>query len=156
MRIRIIAVGSRMPRWVDEAFDDYIKRLGSKLKISLTEVAAGPRGPGRSSEQAIQVESERLQAALRRDDFVVALDEHGDQFTTRGLVVWLQTRMQEGRDVVILIGGPDGLSKDVLARCNFKWSLSELTFPHALVRVILAEQLYRAHSVLAGHPYHRE
>jgi 23S rRNA (pseudouridine1915-N3)-methyltransferase len=156
MRVRILAVGSRMPRWVDEAVEDYTKRLGSKLKVTLTEIAAGPRGAGRSEAKAVAVESERILAALRTDDFVIALDERGKQLSTRELADWLQDRMQDGRDLVFVIGGPDGLAPEVLARGNLKWSLSRLTFPHALVRVVLAEQLYRAHSVLAGHPYHRD
>ena len=156
MRVRIIAVGSRMPRWVDEAFDDYTKRLGSKLKVTLTEIAAGPRGAGRSEAKAMAVESERILAAVRTDDYVIALDERGKAFATRELAGWLQERMQGGRDLVFVIGGPDGLAAGVLARSDLKLSLSRLTFPHALVRVVLAEQLYRAHSVLAGHPYHRD
>jgi 23S rRNA (pseudouridine1915-N3)-methyltransferase len=156
MRVRIVAVGSRMPRWVDEAFDDYTKRLGTKLKVTLTEIAAGPRGAGRSEAKAMAVESERILAAVRTDDYVIALDERGKAFTTRELAGWLQERMQAGRDLVFVIGGPDGLAADVLARGDLKLSLSRLTFPHALVRVVLAEQLYRAHSVLAGHPYHRD
>ena len=156
MRVRIIAVGSRMPRWVDEAFDDYTKRLGSKLKVTLTEIAAGPRGAGRSEAKAMAVESERILAAVRTDDYVIALDERGKAFSTRELADWLQERMQGGRDLVFVIGGPDGLAAGVLARSDLKLSLSRLTFPHALVRVVLAEQLYRAHSVLAGHPYHRD
>ena len=156
MRVRIVAVGSRMPRWVDEAFDDYTKRLSSKLKVTLTEIAAGPRGAGRSETKAMAVESERILAAVRPDDYVIALDERGKAFSTRALAAWLQERMQGGRDLVFVIGGPDGLAAEVLARGDLKLSLSRLTFPHALVRVVLAEQLYRAHSVLAGHPYHRD
>jgi 23S rRNA (pseudouridine1915-N3)-methyltransferase len=156
MRVRIVAVGSRMPRWVDEAFDDYTKRLSSKLKVTLTEIAAGPRGAGRSETKAMAVESERILAAVRPDDYVIALDERGKAFSTRELADWLQERMQGGRDLVFVIGGPDGLAAEVLARGDLKLSLSRLTFPHALVRVVLAEQLYRAHSVLAGHPYHRD
>jgi 23S rRNA (pseudouridine1915-N3)-methyltransferase len=145
-----------MPHWVQEAVDDYIKRLGPKLKVVLTEVPAGPRGAGRDTARAISVESERILAAIRADDFVIALDERGKQLSTRELADWLHARMQDGRDLVFVIGGPDGLAGDVLARGNLSLSLSRLTFPHALVRVVLAEQLYRAHTVLAGHPYHRD
>ena len=155
MRLRVIAVGSRMPQWVRAAYDDYITRLGAGLKVSLTEIEPGARSAGRAPGRAIDTEGQKLLAALRRDDYVVALDERGSQLTTRELAVWLGARMQEGRDVALLIGGPDGLAPEVLARSDFKWSLSRLTFPHALVRVVVAEQLYRAHGVLANHPYHR-
>jgi 23S rRNA (pseudouridine1915-N3)-methyltransferase len=145
-----------MPRWVEDAVDDYTKRLGSKLKVVLTEIPAGPRTAGRDTARAISVESERILAALRADDFVIALDERGKLLSTRELADWLHARMQDGRDLVFVIGGPDGLAADVLARSNLTLSLSRLTFPHALVRVVLVEQLYRAHTVLAGHPYHRD
>ena len=155
MRLRVIAVGSRMPQWVRAAYDDYITRLGSGLKVSLTEIEPGPRSAGRVPDKAIDIEGQKLLAALRQDDYVVALDERGSEMTTRELATWLGARMRQGRDVAFLIGGPDGLASEVLARSDFKWSLSRLTFPHALVRVLVAEQLYRAHGVLANHPYHR-
>jgi 23S rRNA (pseudouridine1915-N3)-methyltransferase len=144
-----------MPGWVRDAVDDYLKRFGTALKVSLTEIEAGPRS-GSSSRRAIEIEGERLLAAVRKDEYVVALDEHGAEMTTRALATWLGTRMRDGRDLALLIGGPDGFAPEVLARADFKWALSKLTFPHALVRVVLAEQLYRAHSVLINHPYHRE
>src|SRR6185437_8589786 len=145
-----------MPEWVREAYDDYVTRLGSGLKITLVEIEPGSRSGGRAPESAIRAESQRLLAAVRKDDYVVALDERGSEMTTRELAAWLAARMQDGRDLAFLIGGPDGLAADVLARGNLRWSLSRLTFPHALVRVVLAEQLYRAHGVLANHPYHRD
>lgn len=145
-----------MPRWVREAFDDYAGRLGNSLKLSLDEIEPGPRGAGRSAQQAIEVEAQRLAAALRKDEYVITLDERGAELTTRELSLWLASRMQNGRDLAFLIGGPDGLAPQLLARSDFKWALSRLTFPHALVRVVLAEQLYRAHSVLTHHPYHRD
>jgi 23S rRNA (pseudouridine1915-N3)-methyltransferase len=155
-RMRIIAVGSRMPQWVREPFDDYINRLGSGLKISLTEIEPGPRSAGRSPAKAIETEGQRILAALRPNDFVVALDERGTEMTTRELAAWLATRQRDGSDLAFLIGGPDGFAAEVVQRADFKWSLSRLTFPHALVRVLLAEQLYRAHAVLSNHPYHRD
>ena len=145
-----------MPRWVREAYDDYVTRLGSGLRVSLAEIEPGPRGGGRAAESAIRAESQRLLTAVRKDDYVVALDERGSEMTTRELSAWLASRMQDGRDLAFLIGGPDGLAPEVLARADLRWSLSRLTFPHALVRVVLAEQLYRAHGVLANHPYHRD
>ena len=145
-----------MPKWVREAYDDYVTRLGSGLKVTLTQIEPGARGGGRDAESAKQSEGRRLLAAVRKDDYAVMLDERGSEMTTRELAAWLGTRMQEGRDLAFLIGGPDGFASEVLARGNFRWSLSRLTFPHALVRVVLAEQLYRAHGVLANHPYHRD
>ncbi len=155
MRIRVIAIGSRMPGWVREAVDDYLKRLSASLRVSIIEIEAGNRTGG-NARRAIAVEGERLLAAIRKDEYVVALDERGTQMTTRQLATWLDGHMREARDVALLIGGPDGFAPEVLARANYKWALSKLTFPHALVRVVLAEQLYRAHSLLNNHPYHRE
>lgn len=145
-----------MPKWVREAYDDYVTRLGSSLKVTLVEIEPGPRSAGRAAESAMRTESRRFMATVRKDDYVVALDERGSEMTTRELAAWLSSRMQDGRDLAFLIGGPDGLAPDVLARGDLRWSLSRLTFPHALVRVVLAEQLYRAHGVLANHPYHRD
>ena len=154
--MRLVAVGSRMPKWVREAYEDYITRLGSGLKVALVEIEPGPRSAGRSPQKAMEAEAQKLLGALRKDEYVVALDERGAEMTTRELAAWLKTRMQDGRDVAFLVGGPDGFAPEVVARSDFKWSLSRLTFPHALVRVVLAEQLYRAHGVLANHPYHRD
>lgn len=156
MRVRLIAVGSRMPKWVREAYEDYITRLGSTVKISLVELEPGQRSGTRTPQKAMEAEGQKLLSSLRKDEYVVALDEHGSQMTTREVAAWLKTRMQDGRDLAFLIGGPDGFVPEVLSRSDLKWSLSRLTFPHALVRVVLAEQLYRAHSVLANHPYHRD
>jgi 23S rRNA (pseudouridine1915-N3)-methyltransferase len=156
VRVRVIAVGSRMPKWVREAYEDYITRLGSALKISLVEIEPGPRSAGRPPQKAMESEAQKLLAAVRKDEYVVALDERGAEMTTRELAVWLKNRMQDGRDLAFLIGGPDGFAPEVLGRTDLKWSLSRLTFPHALVRVVLAEQLYRAHGVLVNHPYHRD
>jgi 23S rRNA (pseudouridine1915-N3)-methyltransferase len=156
VRVRLIAVGSRMPKWVREAYEDYITRLGSGLKVSLVEIEPGPRSAGRPPQKAMEAEAQKLLGALRKDEYVVALDERGAEMTTRELAAWLKARMQDGRDLAFLVGGPDGFAPEVVARSDFKWSLSRLTFPHALVRVVLAEQLYRAHGVLANHPYHRD
>jgi 23S rRNA (pseudouridine1915-N3)-methyltransferase len=145
-----------MPGWVRAAYEDYVARLGSSLKITLTQIEPGSRSGGRTSANAMRTEGQRLLAAVRKDDYVVVLDERGSEMTTRELAAWLGARMQEGRDLAFLIGGPDGLAAEALARGNLRWSLSRLTFPHALVRVVLAEQLYRAHGVLANHPYHRD
>jgi 23S rRNA (pseudouridine1915-N3)-methyltransferase len=156
VRIRLIAVGERMPRWVAEVVADYTQRLAGSLKVVLVEVPAGQRSARGDPAQAMHTEGQRILALIKPQEFVVALDEHGVQHTTRELAAWLAARMNDGRDLVLVIGGPDGLSAEVLARADFKLALSKLTLPHPLVRVVLAEQLYRAHTVLSGHPYHRD
>ena len=153
--MRILAVGERMPRWVEVVVAEYARRLPPQLPLTVAAVRAGHRGTG-GGTRAVQAEGERLLQGLRAEEFAVALDEHGRQFTTLQLAGWLGKRLQEGRDLAFLIGGPDGLASEVRARCELKWSLSSLTLPHPLVRVVLAEQLYRAHTVISGHPYHRE
>jgi len=155
-RVRIIAVGSRMPKWVQEPYDDYVTRLSAGLKVTLTEIEPGSRASGRPPAKAIEAEGQRILDAVRPGEYVVALDERGKEMTTRELAAWLAVRLQDGSDLAFVIGGPDGFAPEVLQRSDFKWSLSRLTFPHALVRVVLAEQLYRAHGVLSNHPYHRD
>lgn len=156
MRVRVIAVGTRMPAWVRSACQDYLARLGPHLNVTLQEIEPGTRTAGGTSARAIATEAKRLLATLRPGEHVVALDERGTQFTTRELAAWLGSRQQAGEDLALLIGGPDGLAAEVLARSQARWSLSKLTLPHALVRVVLAEQLYRAQSILLNHPYHRD
>ena len=156
MRVRVIAVGTRMPAWVRSACQDYLARLGAHLNVSVLEIEPGARTAGGTPAKAIATEAKRLLAALRPGEHVVALDERGTQFTTRELAAWLGARKQSGEDLALLIGGPDGLAPEVLARSQARWSLSKLTLPHALVRVVLAEQLYRAQSILINHPYHRD
>ncbi len=156
MRARLIAVGTRPPSWVREAYADYTRRLGSRLNLTLVEIDPGPRSAGQSPLKALEAEARKLMAALRPGEWVVALDERGTQMSTRELAGWLEGRMREGRDLAFLIGGPDGFAAQVLARSDASLSLSRLTLPHALVRVVMAEQLYRAVSILAHHPYHRD
>jgi 23S rRNA (pseudouridine1915-N3)-methyltransferase len=146
MRVRILAVGTRMPEWVTAAYEEYTRRLRSAMRIDLEELPVG-RAKGDEEKKIL----DRL-----GDDYVVALDERGKSLTTLQLAKWLGERQQDGRNLTFVIGGPDGHGPGVLARASLRWSLSGLTFPHAMVRVILAEQLYRAHSVLQNHPYHRE
>jgi 23S rRNA (pseudouridine1915-N3)-methyltransferase len=155
MRVRVIAVGTRMPSWVRSACDEYLTRLRGSLAVALTEIEPASRRTYRAP-QAIAHEGERLLAALLPADHVVALDERGRELTTRELAAWLGSRMQQGEDLAFLIGGPDGLAPEVLSRSHFRLALSRLTLPHALARVLLAEQLYRAHCILANHPYHRD
>ncbi len=156
MRARVLAVGTRPPVWVRTACEDYTRRLGARLKLTWVEVEPGPRPAGQSPRRAVELEARKLLTSLRPDEFVVTLDEHGTGMSTRELADWLGGRMQDGRELAFLIGGPDGLGAQVLARSNFSLSLSRLTLPHALVRVVLAEQLYRAMSILSHHPYHRD
>ena len=155
MRVRVIAVGTRMPSWVRSACDEYLTRMRSSLAVALTEIEPASRRAG-GVPQAVAREGERLLASLHPADHVVALDERGRELTTRELATWLGGRMQHGEDLAFLIGGPDGLAPEVLARSHYTLALSRLTLPHALARVLLTEQLYRAHCILANHPYHRD
>jgi 23S rRNA (pseudouridine1915-N3)-methyltransferase len=149
-------VGTRPAAWVREACADYTRRLGSRLKLTLVEIEPGPRSAGQSPRKAVETEARKLLTALRPDEWVVALDERGTQMSTRELAEWLAGRMRDGRDLAFLIGGPDGFAAEVVARSDTTLSLSRLTLPHALARVVLAEQLYRAMTILSHHPYHRE
>jgi 23S rRNA (pseudouridine1915-N3)-methyltransferase len=155
VRVRVIAVGTRMPAWVTSACDDYLTRLRAGLNVSLQPLEAATRTAAADPKRAVAAEGRRILEALRPGEFVAALDERGTQLSTRELAAWLQARMQEGADLAFLIGGAEGLAPEVLQRADFRWSLSRLTLPHAMVRVLLSEQLYRAHSILLNHPYHR-
>ena len=155
MKCRLIAAGTRLPDWVNEGFRDYQKRLRSPLVLDLVEIPIATRRAGENPQHAIIREGENMLAALRRDDFVVALEVQAKSMTSEQVSSWLAARLREARPLVLLIGGPDGLSDACRARANHTWSLSPLTLPHGLVRVVLAEQMYRAMSMLAGHPYHR-
>jgi 23S rRNA (pseudouridine1915-N3)-methyltransferase len=157
MRLRVMAIGTRMPDWVDAAFNDYWRRMRAMWKLELIELpSAGRRVSGGAAHAAKSSEARRLLALLGARDFVVTLDEHGMQKTTVELSQWLEQRRASGKDLAFIVGGPDGLAEEVLARAHLRWSLSRLTMPHGLVRVVLAEQIYRATTLLAGHPYHRE
>jgi 23S rRNA (pseudouridine1915-N3)-methyltransferase len=146
VRVRVVAVGTRMPGWVTQAYEDYTRRLRTAMRVDLEEIAIG-KNKGDEEKRLIE---------RAGDDYLVTLDEHGKSLTTLELARWLAQRQQDGRDLVFVIGGPDGLGPVILGKAALRWSLSALTFPHAMVRVILAEQLYRAQSVLQNHPYHRE
>lgn len=156
MKLVIAAVGQRMPQWVDSAFTDYAKRMPRDLPIELVAVKPEPRTSGKSVPLLMSAEAERLRAALPSRCRRVALDERGAEITTRGLAEKLEGWMREGDDVAFLIGGPDGLDARLKADATESLRLSGLTLPHGLVRVMLAEALYRAASLLKGHPYHRE
>jgi 23S rRNA (pseudouridine1915-N3)-methyltransferase len=145
MKCRLIAAGTRLPPWVDMAFGDYAKRLRRPLTLELHEITVS----------TVAKEAAAMLAVLHRDDYVVALSIAGKSMDTGTLSIWLQKRLTEGRALALLIGGPDGLATECLQRADLHWSLSPLTLPHALVRVVVAEQLYRAISMHSGHPYHR-
>ena len=161
MRIRLLSVGTRMPGWVDEGFAEYAKRLPAECALELREIEPGRRGRGRGKDSAADLdrirhdEGDRLLKAVPDGALAVALDVRGRPWSTEQLAAHLTGWLGSGRGVALLVGGPDGLSDACLARAEQRWSLSPLTFPHPLVRVILAEQLYRAWSINKGHPYHR-
>ncbi len=155
MRLIVAAVGERMPGWVDEAFAEYAKRFPRKAHLELVEVRPEKRGATRTVAQALAAEAERLAARLPAGCRRVALDERGRELTTRELATLVGRWLADGRDVALLVGGPDGLDPALKAAAEVQLRLSSLTLPHALVRVLLAEQLYRALAILDNHPYHR-
>jgi 23S rRNA (pseudouridine1915-N3)-methyltransferase len=155
VRIHLIAVGTRMPTWVVDAYREYAKRLPRECTLQLVEIPLSKRRKSLTPEQAADEEGQQMLAALPKDCTVIALDVRGKSWSTEELAVRLQDWLGSGRDVALLVGGPDGLSAACLARADLKWSLSSLTYPHSLVRVVLAEQLYRAWTINTGHPYHR-
>ncbi|QTD46674.1 23S rRNA (pseudouridine(1915)-N(3))-methyltransferase RlmH [Ottowia testudinis] len=156
MRLIVAAVGLRVPDWAQAAWDDYVKRFPPELKVELKAVKTEPRAGGKTTDQVRAAERQRIAAAVPRGARVVALDEHGTSLTTLALAARLTQWQLGGGDVVLLIGGPDGLDPQLLRSADERIRLSDLTLPHAMVRVLLIEQLYRAWSVNAGHPYHRE
>lgn len=155
MKARLIAIGERAPAWVAEGFADYQKRLSRELPLELIEIAPGVRGKGRDAVRAMQEEGARALAALPKNAWVVTLDGPGTAYSSEQLAQRLATWRQQGRDLAFLIGGPEGHSPEVRQAAQESWSLGPLTLPHMMVRMIVAEQLYRAVSLLGNHPYHR-
>lgn len=155
MRLRILAIGTKMPDWVESGCNEYLKRLPPELRIEVVELPLGKRGKGADIQRAILREGEAMLKAIGERDQVIALEVQGKSWSTGDLAVNLQYWQGSGDNVSLLVGGPDGLAPTCLARADSRWSLSPLTLPHPLVRVLLAEQLYRAWSINAGHPYHR-
>jgi len=155
MRLRILAVGTRMPAWVVDACQDYARRLPRELRLEWVELPLGQRSRGADAERAVAAESAAMLARIAPDNLVVALDQRGRSWTTAELAGQLADWQMQGRDVALLIGGPDGLGSACRARAQLCWSLSALTLPHPLVRVLLVEQIYRAWTINQGHPYHR-
>lgn len=155
MNIHLISAGNRTPRWVQEGYQEYARRLPVECALKLVEIALGHRGKGADIRRAVRQEGERMLQAIPRNCRVVALDVEGSSWSTERLAGQLDNWMGEGGDVSLLVGGPEGLSKECLQRADGRWSLSPLTLPHPLVRVVVAEQIYRAWSILHHRPYHR-
>jgi len=156
LRLIIVAVGVRMPGWVNEAFSEYAKRIPPTARLDLVEVKPEPRSEGKPVERMLELEAARITASVPERAKTVALDEHGREFSTVQLARWLERRIDEGIDTAFLIGGPDGLAASIKDGAETTLRLSSMTLPHGLARVLLAEQLYRAASILRNHPYHRE
>ncbi len=155
MKLLLVAVGQRLPAWADEAYQDYAKRFPPDLRLELKAVKAEPRS-GKTADQLMAAEATRIEAALPRGVRRVVLDEHGSRLTTMQLAQRLTAWVNEGRDAALIVGGPDGLAPPLKDSADETLRLSDLTLPHAFVRVLLAEALYRAWTVTINHPYHRE
>jgi 23S rRNA (pseudouridine1915-N3)-methyltransferase len=156
MRITVISASSKQPDWVRTGFEEYARRLKGPVTLLLTEVPLPKRTRSSALARLIEQEGERMLAAVPRGTHIVALEESGRGLATVELAERLKSWIAGGQPVALLIGGPDGLAPDCLARAAERWSLSPLTLPHGLVRIVVAEALYRAHSLLRGHPYHRD
>ncbi|MBP6902210.1 MAG: 23S rRNA (pseudouridine(1915)-N(3))-methyltransferase RlmH [Burkholderiaceae bacterium] len=156
MRLLLAAVGHKPPAWAETAYDDYAKRFPPELRLELKAVKAEPRTTGKTAAQMMAAEALRLEAACPKGARRVVLDERGTRLSTVQLAERLRAWLGEGRDVALLVGGPDGLDPALKATADETLRISDLTLPHAMVRVLLAEALYRAWSVTTGHPYHRE
>jgi 23S rRNA (pseudouridine1915-N3)-methyltransferase len=156
MKLIIVSAGHKMPDWITAGFNEYAKRMPREMKIELMEIKPEPRTTGKTVAQIMAAEAQRILAVLPQNCLRIALDEHGAQLTTRQIAEQMQDWMRAGCDVAFIIGGADGLHVSVKQAAQQLLALSALTLPHGIVRVLLAEQLYRAHSLLHNHPYHRE
>ncbi len=155
MKLRIISVGHKMPNWVEVACAEYTKRMPRELPVEIIDIKPEKRAAGNNTENIQLIEAKRIFEAIGRD-YLIALDERGNEITTIQLAEKLSNWQAGGRDVSLVIGGADGLHASVKQKADWLWGLSKLTLPHAMVRILLTEQLYRAHSVIQNHPYHRE
>lgn len=155
MNIHLICVGTKMPTWVTSGYQEYAKRLPVECTLKLVEIAAGHRSKRADVARALREEGQRMLKAVPRNCQLLALDVHGKPWSSEQLADRLGDWMADGRDLALLVGGPEGLDQACVERAQGRWSLSPLTLPHPLVRVLLAEQLYRAWSILRNHPYHR-
>ena len=155
MHMRLIAVGDRQPSWVDTAFESYLRRLPRQWQFRLDLIATAPRSKKSDGGAAKIAEGRKVLAKIKAPECVVVLDEGGKEYSSQELAARLTDWQSDGRDLTFVIGGPDGVSDDCIARADVRWSLSRLTLPHGLARVLFAEQLYRAWCLTTGHPYHR-
>ncbi len=156
MVIHFITVGQKMPKWVQEGYAEYAKRLPKSCALKLVELPMAQRGKTNSIEKMKAEEAKRITAAIPKGAQIIVLDEHGKQVTTKGLANKLEEWLGGGQDIALIVGGPDGLEQSLIDAAQWKWGLSNLTLPHPMVRILVAEQLYRAWSVIQNHPYHRE
>lgn len=156
MKLLIVTVGHKMPGWITTGFNEYVKRMPREARVELLEIKPEPRSTGKTTLQIMEAEAQRILSALPATCRRIALDEHGATPTTKQLATQMKDWMSEGRDVAFIIGGADGLHDSVKQAAGQLMALSAFTLPHAFVRVLLAEQLYRAHSLMHNHPYHRE
>lgn len=155
MKLIVAAVGVRMPDWVTDAWRDYSRRMPADCAVELREIKPEPRTSGKTPAQMMQAEAQRLLAAVPATAITVALDERGKDLTTNDVFHQLEDWRASGQDVALFIGGPDGLDPELKHRAQHRWRLSSMTLPHPMVRIILAEQLYRAWAIMTNHPYHR-
>ncbi|MDD5269293.1 MAG: 23S rRNA (pseudouridine(1915)-N(3))-methyltransferase RlmH [Methylococcales bacterium] len=155
MQINLISVGNRMPGWVQQGYDEYAKRLPRECELVLKEIAPGKRGKNSDVVRIVKEEGERMIAAIPQSAHIVALDIPGQPWTTPELAQGMRRWLESGQHIALLVGGPEGLAGSAKQLARESWSLSRLTFPHPLVRIMVAEQLYRAWSILHNHPYHR-
>ena len=155
MKIRLLCIGQKMPKWVNEGYQEFAKRINGDVRLELVELAMAKRGKNTSVEQLKQKEADSLLQTLKPNEYLVVLDVLGKAVSTEELASKIQSWQHLGQDIAIIVGGPDGLAKDFIKRASEKISLSKLTLPHPLVRVLLAEQIYRAWSINKGHPYHK-
>jgi 23S rRNA (pseudouridine1915-N3)-methyltransferase len=156
VHIRLIAVGDRQPSWVDDAVQIYTSRFPRQWKFRIDRIATAKRSKSMQPDAARKIEGEQILSRIERDEQVVLLDERGSQLSSQQFAGSLASWQADGRDLCFIIGGPDGVFADCSRRADFTWSLSSLTLPHGLARVLFAEQLYRAWSLQSGHPYHRD
>lgn len=155
MIIHFITVGQKMPKWVQDGYAEYAKRLPKSCALNLIELPMAQRGKSGSVDKYKQEEAKRILAAVPKGAKLIVLDEYGQQVTTKQLADRLEDWLGSGQDVALIVGGPDGLEKSLIQQAEWKWGLSKLTMPHPMVRIMVAEQIYRAYSIINNHPYHR-
>ena len=155
MRIRLIAVGNKMPGWVNDGYEEYAGRMPHECRLELVELKLPERTKNSDISKLMALEAELIVGQLKPAERLLALDVKGRNWSTEQLSTEMQRWRQDGRDIALIVGGPDGIDPALLAKAELKWSLSALTLPHPLVRIVVAEALYRAHTLLSNHPYHR-